>query len=46
MSKIAKIDAVEILDSRGNPNIEVMARLEGGAAISFLRRSGKLRNKL
>jgi enolase len=31
MSKIAKLDAVEILDSRGNPTIEVMARLEGGA---------------
>jgi len=31
MSKIAKLDAIEILDSRGNPTIEVMARLEGGA---------------
>jgi enolase len=31
MSKIAQVDAMEILDSRGNPTIEVMARLEGGA---------------
>jgi enolase len=31
MSKIVKIDAIEILDSRGNPTIQVMARVEGGA---------------
>jgi enolase len=31
MSKIAQVDAMEILDSRGNPTIEVMARLDGGA---------------
>jgi enolase len=31
MSKIAEIDALEILDSRGNPTLEVMVRLEGGA---------------
>jgi enolase len=31
MSKIVQIDAIEILDSRGNPTIQVMARVEGGA---------------
>ena len=30
MSKIANIDAMEILDSRGNPTIQVMLRLESG----------------
>jgi enolase len=32
MSKIAALDALEILDSRGNPTIQVMARLESGVA--------------
>lgn len=31
MSKIVALDALEILDSRGNPTLEVMVRLEGGA---------------
>jgi len=31
MSKIKKIDAMEILDSRGNPTVEVHLWLEGGA---------------
>jgi len=31
MSKIKSIDALEILDSRGNPTIEVILTLEGGA---------------
>ncbi|MGB9512266.1 MAG: phosphopyruvate hydratase [Candidatus Acidiferrum sp.] len=31
MSKITKLDALEILDSRGNPTIEVMATLDSGA---------------
>jgi len=31
MSKIAGLDALEILDSRGNPTIQVMMRLESGA---------------
>lgn len=30
MSKITNIDAIEILDSRGNPTIQVMLRLENG----------------
>ncbi len=30
MSKITNLDAIEILDSRGNPTIQVMLRLEGG----------------
>jgi len=30
MSKIKELDAIEILDSRGNPTIEVKARLESG----------------
>jgi enolase len=32
MSKIKELDAIEILDSRGNPTIEVKARLEKGGA--------------
>jgi enolase len=31
MSKIVSLDALEILDSRGNPTVQVMLRLEGGA---------------
>ena len=31
MSKIAQLDAIEILDSRGNPAIEVVAILDNGA---------------
>jgi len=31
MSKIRELDAIEILDSRGNPTIQVRARLESGA---------------
>jgi enolase len=31
MSKISGLDAIEILDSRGNPAIEVEMRLESGA---------------
>ena len=31
MSKITQLDALEILDSRGNPTIEVMATLDSGA---------------
>jgi enolase len=31
MSKITELDAIEILDSRGNPTIQVRARLESGA---------------
>lgn len=30
MSKISSVDAIEILDSRGNPTIQVMMRLESG----------------
>ena len=30
-TKISKIHAREILDSRGNPTVEVDVRLEGGA---------------
>jgi len=30
MSKITNLDAIEILDSRGNPTIQVMLRLESG----------------
>jgi enolase len=30
MSRITNIDAIEILDSRGNPTIQVMLRLESG----------------
>jgi len=32
MSKIRKLDALEILDSRGNPTIQVTVRLESGAS--------------
>ena len=32
MSKITQLDALEILDSRGNPTIQVMATLDSGAA--------------
>lgn len=32
MSKITQLEALEILDSRGNPTIQVNATLEGGAA--------------
>jgi enolase len=32
MSKITQLEALEILDSRGNPTIQVAATLEGGAA--------------
>jgi enolase len=32
MSKIKKLDALEILDSRGNPTIQVTVHLEGGAS--------------
>jgi len=32
MSKIARLEALEILDSRGNPTIEVMATLDNGAS--------------
>lgn len=31
MSKISELDAIEILDSRGNPTIQVTMRLESGA---------------
>jgi enolase len=31
MSKIASVDALEILDSRGNPTVQVIVRLESGA---------------
>jgi enolase len=31
MSKIVAVDALEILDSRGNPTVQVMVRLENGA---------------
>ena len=31
MSKITKLDAMEILDSRGNPTVQVTAQLESGA---------------
>ena len=31
MSKITQLDALEILDSRGNPTIQVMATLDSGA---------------
>jgi enolase len=31
MSRIVSLDALEILDSRGNPTIEVVVSLEGGA---------------
>lgn len=31
MSKIVQLDALEILDSRGNPTIQVMATLDSGA---------------
>jgi enolase len=31
MSKISSLDAIEILDSRGNPTIQVKLRLESGA---------------
>jgi enolase len=34
MSTIRAIDALEILDSRGNPTIEVTVTLEGGAQAS------------
>src|SRR5580700_5877151 len=30
MSRITNVDAIEILDSRGNPTIQVMLRLESG----------------
>jgi enolase 1/2/3 len=31
MSKISQLDALEILDSRGNPTVQVMATLDSGA---------------
>ena len=31
MSKVSGLDALEILDSRGNPTIQVKLRLESGA---------------
>ena len=31
MSKIRNVDALEILDSRGNPTVQVMMQLESGA---------------
>jgi enolase len=31
MSRIAKLDAIEILDSRGNPTLQVVVHLESGA---------------
>lgn len=40
MSKIKKICAREILDSRGNPTVEVEVRLESGACGSFMVPSG------
>ena len=40
MSKIASIQAVELLDSRGNPTVETTVRLESGAVGSFLVPSG------
>jgi enolase len=33
MSKISGLDAIEILDSRGNPTIQVTMRLESGAEL-------------
>jgi len=38
--KIKKIDAIEVLDSRGNPTIEVGVMLENGVAASALIPSG------
>lgn len=40
MSKIKKIEAREILDSRGNPTVEVEVGLESGAQGSFMVPSG------
>jgi enolase len=31
MSRIKKLDALEILDSRGNPTVQVTVRVESGA---------------
>ncbi len=40
MSKIAKILAREIIDSRGNPTVEVEAHLEGDLSVWPLRHQG------
>lgn len=49
MSKIAGIDTLEILDSRGNPTLEVMMRLEIehelGSAAAYEGRSANSRWK-
>jgi enolase len=39
MSAIAAVKAREILDSRGNPTVEVDVTLEGGASAALSRRS-------
>jgi len=40
MTRIVEIDGLEVLDSRGNPTIEVSVRLEGGARASAIAPSG------
>ncbi|MBJ7596452.1 MAG: phosphopyruvate hydratase [Candidatus Dormibacteraeota bacterium] len=40
MSRIEHVDALEVLDSRGNPTLEVRVRLAGGAAGAAMVPSG------
>ena len=40
MTQIAEVDALEVLDSRGNPTLEVRVRLAGGASGTALVPSG------
>jgi len=40
MTQIVEIEGLEVLDSRGNPTIEVSVRLEGGATGSAIAPSG------
>ena len=40
MSSISKLQALEILDSRGNPTVQVTATLSGGASATAMVPSG------
>ena len=40
--EISGVHAREILDSRGNPTLEVEVRLEGGAAVSYTHLVGMI----
>ena len=46
MSRIAHLSAREVLDSRGNPTIEVTCRLDSGATGSVMVPSGASTGRL